>query len=95
MDKKLYDLLDWAAIEELIYSESSDPHRMLGPHMTEDGLLIQALLPTAKSVTVKLADGKQYPMEDVDPAGPYRGFFCSTAPETGVKGLCLSDRLPG
>ncbi len=85
MDKKLYDLLDWAAIEELIYSESSDPHRMLGPHMTEDGLLIQALLPTAKSVTVKLADGKQYPMEDVDPAGPYRGFFAALLPKRASK----------
>ena len=57
MEKKLYDLLDWAVIEELIYSESSDPHRALGPHMTEEGLLVQALIPTAKSVSVKLADG--------------------------------------
>ena len=45
MEKKLYDLLDWAVIEELIYSESSDPHRALGPHMTEEGLLVQALIP--------------------------------------------------
>lgn len=34
MDKKLYDLLDWAVIEELVYSESSDPHRVLGPHLS-------------------------------------------------------------
>ena len=85
MEKNLYDLLDWAAIEELIYSESSDPHRMLGPHVTEEGLLIQALLPTAKSVTVKLADGKQYPMEDVDPDGPYRGFYAALLPKRASK----------
>ena len=86
MDKKLYDLLDWAVIEELIYSESSDPHRVLGPHMTENGLLIQTLMPTAKSVTVKLADGKQYPMENVDPDGEYQGFFAALLPKKAPKG---------
>ena len=86
MEKKLYDLLDWAVIEELIYSESSDPHRALGPHMTEEGLLVQALIPTAKSVSVKLADGSQYPMEDVDPEGEYRGFFAALLPKKASKG---------
>lgn len=85
MDKKLYDLLDWAGIEELLYSESSDPHRLLGPHMTEDGLLIQAIMPTAKSVSVKLADGKQYPMEDVDPDGDYQGVFAALLPEKDIE----------
>ena len=42
MEKKLYDLMDWAGIEELVYSEASDPGRLLGAHPTEDGLLIQA-----------------------------------------------------
>ena len=41
-------------IEELTYSESADPHRMLGPHVTEEGLLIQAFIPTATAITVKL-----------------------------------------
>ncbi len=86
MDKKLYDLLDWAAIEELIYSESSDPHHVLGPHMTENGLLIQTLMPTAKSVTVKLADGEEYPMEDVDPEGQYQKFFAALLPKKASKG---------
>ncbi|MCI8948413.1 MAG: 1,4-alpha-glucan branching protein GlgB [Lachnospiraceae bacterium] len=86
MDKKLYDLLDWAVIEELVYSESSDPHRVLGPHMTEDGLLIQTLMPTAKSVTVKLADGEEYPMEDVDPEGQYQKFFAALLPKKASKG---------
>lgn len=86
MDKKLYDLLDWAVIEELIYSESSDPHRVLGPHMTENGFLIQTLMPTAKSVTVKLADGSQYPMENVDPDGEYQGFYAALLPKKASKG---------
>ena len=30
MEQVLYDLMDWAGIEELTYSESADPHRLLG-----------------------------------------------------------------
>lgn len=72
MEQKLYDLMDWAGIEELTYSESADPHRMLGPHVTEEGLLIQAFIPTATAITVKLTgNGKKYPMELADEAGFY------------------------
>ena len=53
MEQVLYDLMDWAGIEELTYSESADPHRLLGSHITEKGLLIQALFPTASSVKHK------------------------------------------
>lgn len=84
MEQKLYDLMDWAGIEELTYSESADPHRMLGPHVTEEGLLIQAFIPTATAITVKLTgNGKKYPMELADEAG----FLCSIDPEKN------SDRL--
>ena len=34
MEQKLYDQMDWAGIEELVYSEASDPHKLLGPHVT-------------------------------------------------------------
>ena len=72
MEQKLYDLMDWAGIEELTYSESADPHRMLGPHVTEEGLLVQAFIPTATAITVKLTgNGKKYPMELADEAGFY------------------------
>lgn len=30
MEKILYDQMDWAGIEEIVYSESSDPGRLLG-----------------------------------------------------------------
>ncbi len=67
MDKVLYDLMDWAAIEELVYSEAARPQDLLGPHVTEAGLLIQAFIPTATEMTVKLAGtGKEYPMEMQD-----------------------------
>ena len=48
MDKVLYDMMDWAGIEELVYSEAANPHEMLGPHITEQGLLVQTFIPTAK-----------------------------------------------
>ena len=77
MEQTLYDLMDWAGIEELTYSESADPHRLLGPHITEKGLLIQALLPTAAAVKVKLSNtGKTYDMELADEAG----FFAVLIP---------------
>ncbi len=63
MDKKLYDMMDWAGIEELVYSEAAEPRQLLGPHVTEDGILIQAYIPTAAQIIVKTAKGKEYPME--------------------------------
>ena len=69
MDKTLYEMMDWAGIEELVYSEAVDPHRILGPHVTENGLLVQAFIPTATSISVKLKSGKEYPMEMADEAG--------------------------
>ncbi len=77
MDKVLYDLMDWAAIEELVYSEAAEPKKLLGPHLTEQGVLIQVFLPTAVSVTVKvLSNGSTYPMEMQDEAG----FFAVLLP---------------
>ena len=74
MDKVLYDLMDWAGIEEIVYSEAGNPERLLGPHLTEEGLVIQVFIPRAEAVTVKLATGgKKYPMEQQDEAG-YFGF---------------------
>ena len=68
MEKKLYDLMDWAGIDELVYSEASDPGRLLGAHPTEDGLLIQAYIPNAKTVTVRLGK-EEIPMEMADEGG--------------------------
>lgn len=77
MEQKLYDLMDWAGIEELVYSESSNPHSMLGPHVTESGLLVQALIPTAAGITLRLSStGRKYSMEMADEAG----FFAVLVP---------------
>ncbi len=70
MDKVLYDLMDWAGIEELVYSEAAEPGRLLGPHLVDEGLLIQTFIPHASEVKVKLG-GKEYLMELQDEDGFY------------------------
>jgi len=86
MEQNLYDLMDWAGIEELVYSEASNPHAMLGPHLTESGLLIQALIPTAAEVVVEIAStGRKYPMELADEAG----FFAVLIPRKSMAAYTL------
>ena len=70
-------MMDWAAVEGIVYSEEDHPHDILGAHVTEEGILIQTFLPTAKSVTVVLKDSKkEYPMDLEDE----EGFFAALLP---------------
>ncbi len=68
MDEKLYELMNWAKIEAVVYSEEDNPHELLGAQATAEGILIQTFFPTAKSVSVCIKD-KEYPMELQDEAG--------------------------
>lgn len=81
MEEKLYNLMDWAGIEALVYSEEDNPHGLLGPHVTEEGILIQVFLPTAVKVSVKV-DGtkKEYPMVMEDE----EGFFAVLVPRKKI-----------
>ena len=81
MDEKLYELMDWAAIEAIVYSEEDNPHALLGAHITNDGILIQTFIPTAERVSVKV-DGvkKEYPMEQDDETG----FFAVLLPRKTI-----------
>ena len=82
MSDKLYEMMDWAEIEAIVYSEESEPKKILGPRVTEEGILIQCFLPGAKKVKVLLGRGKQdcdMVMEDE------AGFFAA---------LLLGDRIP-
>jgi 1,4-alpha-glucan branching enzyme len=45
--------MNWPQIEEIIYSESDNPHALLGPHKSGGQILLQAYFPEAKSVEVK------------------------------------------
>lgn len=42
MNNKLYKLMNWPEIEEIIYSESDHPHDILGPHAVGNQTLYQA-----------------------------------------------------
>ena len=77
MDEKLYEMMDWAGIEAIVYSEEANPHGILGPHLTEAGVLIQTFIPTAEKVSVKVEGvKKEYPMELEDE----EGFFAVLIP---------------
>ena len=77
MNDKLYKLMDWAGIEEIIYSESDNPHRLLGAHAAGSNTLVQVFLPGAKSVILQnKANKKNYEMEQADE----EGFFAVLVP---------------
>ncbi len=77
MNNKLYKLMNWPEIEEIIYSESDNPHRLLGAHAVGANTLVQAYLPGAKSVVLQnTKDKKEYEMEQADE----EGFFAALIP---------------
>lgn len=81
MDDKLYHLMNWPEIEAVVYSECDNPHDLMGPHITKDGVLIQMYSPTVTEASVKLVtNGKKYPMEMVDEAG----FFAVLLPRKSI-----------
>ena len=70
MSEKLYEMMDWPEIEAVVYSEESEPKKLLGPRVTSEGILIQCFLPDARQVKVVLTRGKEeYEMEQQDEAG--------------------------
>lgn len=70
MNKKLYKLMNWAQIEEIVYSESDHPHDILGAHVTGNSVLVQTFQPGAKSVRLQLLDkDMSYRMEEADEEG--------------------------
>ena len=70
MTKKLYNLMNWQKIEEIIYSECDNPHDLLGPHNAGRQTLIQAYFPGAKKAFVEFeATGEKAEMELADEDG--------------------------
>lgn len=77
MNKKLYKLMNWPAIEGIIYSEEDNPHEILGAHPAGTSLLIQTFQPGAKSIRIQPEKGdKSYKMELADE----EGFFAALVP---------------
>lgn len=89
MTNKLYKLMNWPKIEEIIYSECDNPHELLGPHKAGNQVLIQAYFPDAKEVSVEweaLRDGVanstcREEMELVDEGG----YFAVLLSEVDIK----------
>ena len=75
MKAKLYELMNWAAIEGIVYSEEDKPGTILGNRIVGGSTLYQAFFPDAKEVTLVLEDKKKrVAMEQADEAG----FFAVT-----------------
>lgn len=85
MNKKLYNMMDWAAIEEIVYAECDHPQEYLGAHTVGKQTLVQAFFPDAKAVSLYI-NGSEGPrgrtvkdevrMERMDDTG----FFAALLP---------------
>lgn len=75
MSKKLYDLMDWEAIEAIVYADEAHPKRVLGPREVRAGILIQCFFPGVDQVAL-LGNGQTYEMTREDE----RGFFAALLP---------------
>lgn len=71
MNKKIYDMMDWARIEGVVYSEENHPETILGPQSVPGGFLVQAFYPDAQAVRLVTDRGRIYEMEQSDEAGMY------------------------
>ncbi|MCR5556725.1 MAG: 1,4-alpha-glucan branching protein GlgB [Butyrivibrio sp.] len=77
MNNKLYKMMNWPEIEEIIYSDGDNPHRILGAHKVGGNYLIQAFYPDADAISVYVENSKkEYDMELADEAG----FFAVLVP---------------
>ena len=84
MNKRLYSLMNWPKIEEIIYSECDDPHALLGPHDAGSQALVQAFFPDAKKVAIVLNDtGETFQMELADTYSYLSRVFCRIPANAG------------
>ncbi len=70
MNKKLYKLMDWPAIEAIQYAEEDQPQNVLGAHVVGKSTLYQTYLPGAEKVDLVIEDeDKSVSMDMVDDDG--------------------------
>jgi len=78
MDQKHYNMMDWEAIEAIVYADSDRPLDILSVSKKGKSKLIQAFYPDAVNVTAHFTvDGKNksLKLEKVDEAGFFAEFF--------------------
>ena len=77
MTNKLYQLMNWPKIEEIIYSECDNPHELLGPHKAGKQTLVQAYFPGAEQAQIVFeGTGQRVELELADEDG----FFAALLP---------------
>lgn len=82
MNKKLYKLMDWPAIEALQYGEEDQPQKVLGAHVVGRNMLYQAYLPGAAKVSVVLEEeNKTESMDMVDEDGFFAAVMNHRTPK--------------
>jgi 1,4-alpha-glucan branching enzyme len=82
--------LSLGEIERIVAGHHHDPHSVLGAHPGPDGVIIRALRPLARSVTVVLDDGRRLPMTHV-----HEGVFAVTVPDEKVPGYRIAATYDG
>ena len=90
MNKKLYDLMDWARIEEVVYGECDHPSEFLGPHHAGTSTLIQAFFPGAEGVLILIEGsegirGKKVKQEISMELADEAGFFAALVGGRNIK----------
>ena len=60
--------MDWARVEQIVYSEEDDPHGYLGAHFVKGGWMISCFIPGADKCSVICKD-KEYRMDMMDEEG--------------------------
>lgn len=86
MTKQTYNLMNWPKIEEIIYSECSNPHELLGPHLNGTQTLIQAFFPEAEEVTIQWLErqGENFTEDLLMETMDEEGYFVALVPEREV-----------
>ena len=79
MNNKLYKMMNWPKIEDIIYSECDDPHSLLGPHLRGNQTFVQAYFPGAKAVTIEFDRQSQLKSVEMELADE-EGFFAVLIP---------------
>ncbi len=85
MNKKLYNLMNWADIEEIVYGEAAHPERLLGSHNEGRNSLIQCFFPGASNVSLCItasdnSKGKTVKEEIKMEMADENGYFAALIP---------------
>jgi 1,4-alpha-glucan branching enzyme len=62
-------------LDTLVRREHSNPHTVLGAHPEGDGVVVRVLRPSARTVSVVLADGATVELEQIHPGGVFEGVI--------------------